>query len=40
LVRHGFLLSVRQRKTPVGGGTPKIFAARKKAKMPESGGQG
>ena len=30
LVRHGFLLSVRPRQTPVGGSTPKIFAGREK----------
>ncbi|HEV2416301.1 MAG TPA: hypothetical protein VGX94_00705 [Terriglobia bacterium] len=30
LVRHGFLLSVRRRQTPIGGSTPKVFAGRKK----------
>lgn len=35
LVRHGFLLSVRQRHTPVGGSTPKVFDARKKTKLPK-----
>ncbi len=33
LIRHGFLLSVRTRKTPVGGATPKVFAGRRKAPM-------
>lgn len=31
LIKHGFLLRVRQRATPVGGGTPPVFASRKKA---------
>ena len=31
LVRHGFLLSVRERNTPVGGSTPKVFEGRKKS---------
>lgn len=30
LVRHGFLLSIRQRRTPVGGSTPPVFGGRKK----------
>lgn len=30
LIKHGFLLKVKQRTTPVGGGTPPIFAARTK----------
>jgi DNA helicase HerA-like ATPase len=30
LIKHGFLLKVKQRKTPVGGKTPPVFAARKK----------
>jgi DNA helicase HerA-like ATPase len=30
LIKHGFLLRVRQRATPVGGGTPPVFASRKK----------
>lgn len=30
LVRHGFLLSVRERRTPVGGSTPPVFASRVK----------
>jgi DNA helicase HerA-like ATPase len=34
LIRHGFLLAVRERKTPVGGSTPKVFADRKKAALP------
>lgn len=33
LVRHGFLLKVRSRKTPVGGSTPGVFGGRKKAKI-------
>lgn len=31
IVRHGFLLRVRERRTPVSGGTPNIFKERKKA---------
>ncbi|MCI0703842.1 MAG: hypothetical protein L0241_22510 [Planctomycetia bacterium] len=30
LIRHGFLLKVRKRTTPVGGRTPKVFEGRKK----------
>lgn len=30
IVRHGFLLSVKKRTTPVGGATPPVFAARSK----------
>ncbi len=30
VVKHGFLLKVRQRKTPVKGGTPPVFSDRKK----------
>lgn len=30
LIRHGFLLNVRQRRTPVGGSTPPVFAQRVK----------
>lgn len=30
LIKHGFLLRVRQRVTPVGGGTPPVFASRTK----------
>ena len=30
LIRHGFLLKVRERKTPVGGQTPGVFDGRKK----------
>lgn len=37
LVRHGFLLSVRERRTPVGGSTPRVFSARKKGNLPEMG---
>jgi DNA helicase HerA-like ATPase len=33
LVRHGFLLKVRERVTPVGGRTPSVFAGRTK-KLP------
>jgi len=33
LIRHGFLLHVRQRKTPVGGRTPSVFAGRKKSQL-------
>ncbi len=29
-IRHGFLMKVRERRTPVGGGTPAVFAARTK----------
>lgn len=34
LVRHGFLLKVRTRVTPVGGRTPSVFDGRKKASLP------
>jgi DNA helicase HerA-like ATPase len=40
LIRHGFLLSVRPRTTPVGGATPKVFAGRRKAPMDAMGGTG
>ncbi len=30
LVNHGFLLQVRERRTPVGGSTPKVFESRTK----------
>lgn len=30
LIKHGFLLKVKSRKTPVGGKTPPVFEARKK----------
>jgi uncharacterized protein len=30
IVRHGFLMKIRERETPVGGSTPKVFAGRKK----------
>jgi uncharacterized protein len=33
LVRHGFLMEVRPRETPVGGSTPKVFAGRSKASL-------
>jgi uncharacterized protein len=33
LVKHGFLLRVRERLTPVGGRTPKVFDGRKKSKL-------
>jgi DNA helicase HerA-like ATPase len=38
LVRHGFLLDVRERQTPVGGKTPDVFASRKKRPLPKVGG--
>jgi Helicase HerA, central domain len=36
LVRHGFLMRVRERKTPVGGTTPKVFAGRTKTPLKTS----
>jgi hypothetical protein len=33
IVRHGFLLKVRERVTPVGGGTPPVFGKRAKTKL-------
>jgi DNA helicase HerA-like ATPase len=30
LINHGFLLQVRQRRTPVGGATPQVFESRSK----------
>jgi DNA helicase HerA-like ATPase len=30
IINHGFLLQVRERRTPVGGSTPKVFESRKK----------
>jgi len=36
LVRHGFLMRVRERKTPVGGTTPKVFAGRTKIPLKTS----
>lgn len=33
LVRHGFLLRVRERVTPVGGRTPNVFEARRKSPL-------
>jgi DNA helicase HerA-like ATPase len=37
LVRHGFLLSIRPRHTPVGGSTPKVFSGRKKVNLTKEG---
>jgi len=37
LVRHGFLLRVRERETPVGGTTPKVFAGRTKKSLKTAG---
>jgi hypothetical protein len=37
IVRHGFLLKVRERVTPVGGGTPSVFANRTKAALAKKG---
>ena len=34
LIRHGFLLKVRKRVTPVGGRTPGVFDQRKKTGLP------
>ena len=36
LVRHGFLMRVRERNTPVGGTTPKVFAGRTKTPLKAS----
>ena len=36
LVRHGFLMRVRERNTPVGGTTPKVFAGRTKTPLKTS----
>ena len=36
MVRHGFVLSVRERKTPVGGGTPPVFEHRNKKQRQEA----
>lgn len=36
LVRHGFMARIRERKTPVGGRTPTVFAGRKKTGVRES----
>lgn len=33
LIRHGFLLRIKKRSTPVGGTTPPIFARRQKADL-------
>jgi len=33
IVKHGFLLRVRQRETPVGGRTPSVFQGRIKNKL-------
>lgn len=35
IVRHGFLMKIRERETPVGGSTPKVFAGRKKQVLPK-----
>lgn len=32
VVRHGFFMEVRERRTPVGGGTPDVFSIRTKGK--------
>jgi DNA helicase HerA-like ATPase len=32
MIRHGFILKVRERKTPVGGSTPPVFSGRTKNK--------
>ena len=37
LVRHGFLMRVRERTTPVGGTTPTVFAGRTKSALRTSG---
>lgn len=29
-IRHGFMMKVRERRTPIGGGTPPVFAGRTK----------
>lgn len=36
LIRHGFLLRVRERVTPVGGRTPSVFEGRKKSSLKRS----
>jgi DNA helicase HerA-like ATPase len=36
LIRHGFLLNVRERATPLGGRTPGVFVGRKKARLVSS----
>ncbi len=33
IIKHGFLLEVRERKTPVGGATPPVFANRRKGSL-------
>lgn len=33
IVRHGFLMKIRERETPIGGSTPKVFAGRKKKQL-------
>ncbi|HEY7810942.1 MAG TPA: ATP-binding protein [Allosphingosinicella sp.] len=35
-IRHGFLMRVRERRTPVGGGTPPVFATRTKKRLAEA----
>ena len=37
IVRHGFLMKIRERETPVGGSTPKVFADRKKQILKKEG---
>ena len=37
IVRHGFLMKIRERETPVGGSTPKVFAGRKKQILKKEG---
>jgi DNA helicase HerA-like ATPase len=37
IVRHGFLMKIRGRETPVGGSTPKVFAGRKKQMLKKEG---
>jgi DNA helicase HerA-like ATPase len=37
IVRHGFLMKIRERETPVGGSTPKVFAGRKKQVLKKEG---
>lgn len=35
-IRHGFLMKVRERRTPVGGGTPPVFAGRVKLALEDA----
>lgn len=39
LIRHGFLLKVRTRATPVGGRTPSVFAGRTKGRVVAKAGE-